>query len=133
MLRIFSKIFKELIYLLPTALFSLRWLVRTFIGNIVNVSKRLKIINFLHSSIYIIFCSNILNLDYTVGRHEIRDFPNDKGNIRFGQTGMGMFLERFRRVLGLHPEFSNGLSDFDRSALWRSNYLLAGALTLAKV
>lgn len=87
----------------------------------------------LHSSIYIIFCSNILNLDYTVGRHEIKDFPNDKGNIRFGQTGMGMFLERFRRVLGLHPEFSNGLSDFDRSALWRSNYLLAGALTLAKV
>ena len=79
------------------------------------------------------YFSNILNLDYTVGRHEIKDFPNDKGNIRFGQTGMGMFLERFRRVLGLHPEFSNGLSDFDRSALWRSNYLLAGALTLAKV
>ena len=78
-------------------------------------------------------CTFYLILDYTVGRHEIKDFPNDKGNIRFGQTGMGLFLERFRRVLRLHPEFSNGLSDFDRSALWRSNYLLAGALTLAKV
>ena len=51
------------------------------------------ILTLLHSSIYIIFCSNILNLDYTVGRHEIKDFPNDKGNIRFGQTGMGMFFK----------------------------------------
>ena len=46
---------------------------------------------------------------------------------------MGLFLERSRRVLKLHPEFSERLSDFNRSALWRSNYLLAGALCLAKV
>ena len=76
-----------------------------------------------------LFC----NLDYTVGRLELKDFPNDKTNIRFGQTWMGLFLERSRRVLKLHPEFAERLSDFNRSALWRSNYLLAGALCLAKV
>ena len=46
---------------------------------------------------------------------------------------MALFLERFRRVLWLHTEVSDGLSDFDRSALWRSNFLMAGALCLSKV
>ena len=46
---------------------------------------------------------------------------------------MGLFLDRFRLTLRLHPEFTEGLCDFDRSALWRSNYLLAGAICLSKV
>ena len=71
--------------------------------------------------------------DYTVGRTELTQFASEAANIRFGQVGMGLFLDRYRRVLKLHPEFTVGLSDFDRSALWRSNYLMAGALCLSKV
>ena len=44
-----------------------------------------------------------------------------------------MFVERFRRGLNLHPEFSEQLSDFDRSALWRSNYKYAAGIALCKV
>ena len=75
----------------------------------------------------------ICNLDYTVGRTQLDEFRRDPGNIRFGKEGMALFLERFRRVLWLHSEVSDGLSDFDRSALWRSNFLMAGALCLSKV
>ena len=72
-------------------------------------------------------------IDYTVGRTSLDEFRRDPGNIRFGKEGMALFLERFRRVVGVHSEVSDRLSDFDRSALWRSNFLLAGALCLSKV
>ena len=71
--------------------------------------------------------------DYSVGRINLDEFKQDPTNIRFGKEGMLLFQERFRRVLGLHSEFSHRLSDLDRSALWRSNFLLAGALCLSKV
>ena len=68
-----------------------------------------------------------------MGRTELTQFARDADNIRFSQVGMGLFLERFRRTLRLHPEFTEELSDFDRSALWRSNYLMAGAICVSKV
>jgi hypothetical protein len=43
------------------------------------------------------------------------------------------FLERFRRALNHHKEFSERLSDFDRSVLIRSNRFISGALGIAKV
>ena len=51
----------------------------------------------------------------------------------YGKTGINMFVERFRRGLNLHTEFSERLSDFDRSALWKRNSVLAVGLTLCKV
>ena len=68
-----------------------------------------------------------------MGRTDLDEFKRDPENIKFGKEGMMLFQERFRRVLGLHSEFSHRLSDFDQSALWRSNFLLAGALCLSKV
>ena len=61
-------------------------------------------------------------------------FAKDPANSRrFSKVGFGLFYERFRRSLRLHPEFTEGLSDCDRSALWRHNYLVAGAMCLSKV
>ena len=75
-----------------------------------------------------IICSIIVNLDLTMGRLEPRNIPP-----RYQKEGMNMMKERFRRVLSVHPEFSERLSDFDRSALWRSNYRMVAALSIAKV
>ena len=66
--------------------------------------------------------------DVSVGTTSISEIPPE-----FAQAGINMFLERCRRVTKLHPEFSQRLSDFDRSALWRSNYLMAVAVNFAKV
>ena len=44
-----------------------------------------------------------------------------------------MFVERLRRGLCIHPEFSDQLSDFDKSLLWKKNFSLAGALSMVKV
>ena len=51
----------------------------------------------------------------------------------FATLGIEVCLERFRRILRTHPEFSERLSDYDRSILWRSNYQMAAALILLKV
>ena len=44
-----------------------------------------------------------------------------------------MFVERLRRGLCIHPEFSDQLSDLDKSLLWKKNFSLAGALSMVKV
>ena len=80
------------------------------------------------NSISIILPYVYLHLDYTVGKIAVDDFPPEHLKEK-----INMFLERFRRVLMLYPEFSERLSDFDRSALWRSNYLMAAALASARV
>ena len=46
---------------------------------------------------------------------------------------LNMFIERLRRGLSIHPEFSENLTDHDRSSIWNKNYLLAGALSYIKV
>ena len=77
--------------------------------------------------------ANPFSLDLTIGRKDIKTFHKDTRNIRFGKEGMGCILKRFESVLMLHPAFAKQLSDFDRSALWRSNFLVAGALGLCMV
>ena len=51
----------------------------------------------------------------------------------YSKIGLSMFVERFRRGLRLHKEFSQKLSDFERSALWRNNYKYATGIALCKV
>lgn len=67
-------------------------------------------------------------LDLTVGRMKLKDIPPN-----FITLGVEMGLERFRSILRIHPEFSERLSDSDRSVLWKSNYQIAAALILLKV
>ena len=66
--------------------------------------------------------------DLSIGRIKKEDI-----SPAYSKIGISMFVERFRRGLNLHPEFSDQLSDFDRSALWRSNYKYAAGIALCKV
>ena len=66
--------------------------------------------------------------DISVKNMRIEDIPPD-----FTKTGFLYAMERYRRMLKLHSEFSDGLNEYDQSALWRSNYLAAAALLVAKV
>ncbi len=50
----------------------------------------------------------------------------------FVVSWMGMEAERMRRVLKIHPEFSN-LSDRDQKALWSKNQLTAIALAVVRI
>ena len=69
-----------------------------------------------------------LHTDLAVGRITKENIPPD-----YLKVGIKLFLERFRRGLNLHEEFSERLSDFDRSALWKRNSLVAVGLTFCKV
>ena len=69
-----------------------------------------------------------LHLDVGVGRLKPHDLPPN-----YVQMGVKMFVERLRRGLCIHPEFSDQLSDFDKSLLWKKNFSLAGALSMVKV
>ena len=69
-----------------------------------------------------------LHLDVGVGRLKPQDLPPT-----YVQMGVKMFVERLRRGLCIHPEFSDQLSDFDKSLLWKKNFSLAGALSMVKV
>ena len=77
--------------------------------------------------------ANPFSLDLTIGRKDIKTYHKDPKNIKFGKEGMGVIMKRFESVLMLHPSFAKQLSDFDRSALWRSNFLVAGALGICLV
>ena len=66
--------------------------------------------------------------DLSVGRIKKKDMSPE-----FSKIGLSMFVERFRRGLSLHKEFSQKLSDFERSALWRNNYKYATGIALCKV
>merc|ERR1712150_19791 len=67
-------------------------------------------------------------IDLTVGR-----LPKSKLTPDYAETGKQLFIERFRRGISLHPEFSKNLSDYDRSALWKSNRAVAAALAFCKM
>ena len=69
-----------------------------------------------------------MHLDVGVGRLKPQDLPPT-----YVQMGVKMFVERLRRGLCIHPEFSDQLSDFDKSLLWKKNFSLAGALSMVKV
>ena len=68
------------------------------------------------------------NTDLAVGRIRKENIPP-----HYVKTGLKLFCERFRRGLNLHKEFSEGLSDFDRSALWKKNSMIAAGLSTCKV
>ena len=63
-----------------------------------------------------------------MGRLNPKDIPPT-----YRVMAQNVFLERFRRALNHHKEFSERLSDFDRSLLIRSNQFISGALAIAKV
>ena len=67
-------------------------------------------------------------LDLMFGSITFKDLPPN-----FATLGIEMSLERFRRILRIHPEFCERLSDSDRSMLWRSNYRMAAALYILKM
>ena len=67
-------------------------------------------------------------LDVGVGRLKPQDLPP-----KYVQMSLKMFVERLRRGLCIHPEFSEQLSDYDKSLLWKKNFSLAGALSMVKV
>ena len=70
----------------------------------------------------------ISSLDLAVGRIKKVDFP-----MEYAKISLDLSLERFLRGLNQHPEFSRRLSDYDRSALWKSNCQCAAALAACKV
>ena len=67
-------------------------------------------------------------LDLAVGRIDKVDFP-----MEYAKVSLDLSLDRFLRGLNQHPEFSSRLSDYDRSALWKSNCQCAAALAACKV
>ena len=69
-----------------------------------------------------------MHLDVGVGRLKPQDLPP-----KYVQMSLKMFVERLRRALCIHPEFSDKLSDFDKSLLWKKKFSLAGALSMVKV
>ena len=66
--------------------------------------------------------------DITVGRINKKNFPSNYAREHFNLS-----VERLRRCLNLHPEFSARLSDIDRSLLWKCNHTIAAALVACKV
>ena len=80
----------------------------------------------LFSFLEIIF--HIIYEDLTVGRIKTKDFPQEYAHVQYN-----IAVERFRKCLAVHPEFSRQLSDYDRSLLWRSNQPIAAALAACKV
>ena len=66
--------------------------------------------------------------DLAVGRIDKVDFP-----MEYAKVSLDLSLDRFLRGLNQHPEFSRRLSDYDRSALWKSNCQCAAALAACKV
>ena len=66
--------------------------------------------------------------DVGVGRLRPTDLP-----AKYVHTGLKMFVERLRRGMCIHPEFSENLSDVDKSLLWKKNFPIAGALSMVKV
>ena len=66
--------------------------------------------------------------DVGVGRLSPADIP-----AQYVQTGLKMFVERLRRGMCIHPEFSENLSDVDKSLLWKKNFPIAAALSMVKV
>ena len=75
-----------------------------------------------------IFLMNLLLIDVASGKIRPQDIPK-----RYVPIALNLFIERLRRGLSIHSEFSDKLSDYDRSLLWNKNYLLAGALSYVKV
>ena len=75
-----------------------------------------------------IFIMNLLHIDVSSGKIRPQDIPK-----RYVPIALNLFIERLRRGLSIHSEFSDKLSDYDRSLLWKKNYLLAGALSYVKV
>ena len=71
---------------------------------------------------------NLLHLDVASGKIRAEEIPK-----RYVPSALNLFIERLRRGLSVHSEFSAKLSDYDRSLLWKKNYLLAGALSYVKV
>ena len=67
-------------------------------------------------------------LDLGVGRIDKVDFP-----MEYAKVSLDLSLDRFLRGMNQHPEFSRRLSDYDRSALWKSNCQCAAALAACKV
>ena len=68
------------------------------------------------------------NTDVAVGKIHAGHIPT-----KYVPIVLNMFIERLRRGLSIHPEFSENLTDHDRSSIWNKNYLLAGALSYIKV
>ena len=71
---------------------------------------------------------SLILLDYTVGRLKKEDISPEYPHECFKLS-----VERFRRCLNVHPEFSEKLSSANRTMLLKRNLSISGALLACKV
>ena len=66
--------------------------------------------------------------DFTVGRLKKEDI-----SLEYPKECRKLGVERYRRCLNVHPEFSESLSSSDRAMLLKRNLSISGALLACKV